>query len=277
MTRIDTHLHLWDLKQFPYSWCAGIPALNRTFTLADYREATAGLGVERAVFMECDVDEPHAPDEARHIQSLADADPFIAGLIASGRPERDDFPAQLETLLALPKLRGIRRVLHVVPDDVSTSDLFRENVRRLGPHGLTFDICMQARQLHLAHELVAACPEVQFVLDHCGGPDIKGGAFEPWAAGIRDLARLPNLACKVSGIIVNAAENWTPADLRPWVEHVVENFGWDRVVWGGDWPVCVLAGGIGAWIRASDELFAGTDPADREKLYRANAARIYRV
>jgi len=278
MSFVDTHLHLWDLSRLPYSWCAGIPTLNRSFLWSDYVAATAGCDIAKAVFMECDVDEPHALDEARQIQALAEAHPMIAGMIASARPERPDFPQQLEALLALPKLRGIRRVLHVVPDDVSQSALFAENLRLLAPHQLTFDVCAQARQLPIIADLVKKCPEVQFIIDHCGVPDVKGRAFDPWRADLAALAALPNTACKISGIVAYAdAESWTVADLQPWVDHVIAVFGWDRVVWGGDWPVCTLATSFGGWHQATLDLFQSATQDERDRLFRRNAERIYRV
>jgi len=277
MKRIDTHQHLWDLRQFPYCWCAGIPALNKSFLLDDFLAAAQGTGIEKTVFMECDVDEPHALAEARHVQSLADQHPLIAGIVASARPERADFPAQLEALLKLPKLRGLRRVLHVVPDETSQPALFAENVRRLAGHKLTFDLCVLARQLPLAIALAKQCSQVQFILDHCGVPDVKGLAFDPWRTHIAELAALPNVACKISGVVAYAGENWTVEDLRPWVEHVIACFGWDRVVWGGDWPVCTLTASLKQWVDASDNLFAAASPDEREKLFYKNAERIYRV
>lgn len=277
MHLVDTHQHLWDLTRLPYSWCASIPALNRSFTLPDYVAATAGTPVTKTVFMECDVDDPHQLSEALHIQTLADDHPLIAGLIASGRPERTGFAAHLDQLLHLPKLRGLRRVLHVVPDAVPQQPLFRENLRRLSAHGLTFDLCLLARQLPLGRDLADACPDVTFVLDHCGVPDVKGRAFEPWRTEIRALAERPNVHCKISGIVAYAGPAWTVADLRPWVEHVIACFGWDRVVWGGDWPVCLLGAPLTRWIEATAELTAGASADERAKLYHRNAERLYRV
>ncbi len=277
MKRIDTHQHLWDLRQFPYSWCAGIPALNKSFRLDDYLAAAKNVGIEKTVFVEGDVDEPHSLAEAQHIQLLADKNPLIAGIVAAARPERADFPAQLDELLKLSKLRGIRRVLHVVPDEISQSDLFAANVRRLAAHKLTFDVCVLSRQLPLALALAKKCPEVQFVLDHCGVPDVKGKAFDPWRAHIQELAALPNIACKISGLVAYAGENWTVDDLRPWVEHVVASFGWERVVWGGDWPVCTLTTTFQQWAEASDKLFVAATETQREKVFHKNAERLYHI
>ncbi|MGA9874913.1 MAG: amidohydrolase [Solirubrobacteraceae bacterium] len=277
MKRIDTHQHLWDLRLFPCSWCAEIPALNHSFLLDDYLAAAKDTGIEKTVFIECDVDDPNALAEAQHIQKLSEKNPLIAGIVASARPERPDFPAQLEALLKLPKLRGIRRVLHVVPDETSQMALFAENVRLLAAHRLTFDLCVLARQLPLAIALAQKCPQVQFVLDHCGVPDVKGRVFGPWRTHIQDLAALPNVACKISGLVAYAGENWKLNDLRPWVEHVVTCFGWNRLVWGGDWPVCTLTASLQQWIAASDALFSEATQIQREALFNHNAERIYRV
>lgn len=277
MKRIDTHQHLWELRRFPCSWCNGIPALNRSFLIDEYLVAAQGTGIEKAVFVECDVDEPHALAEAQHIQKLSERHPLISGIVAAARPERADFPAQLDALLQLPNLRGIRRVLHVVPDETSQSALFAENIRRLAACKLTFDLCVLSRQLPLAIVLAKQCPEVQFILDHCGVPEVKGKAFDPWRAQIAELAALPNVACKISGLVAYAGESWTVADLRPWVEHVVAVFGWERVVWGGDWPVCTLTASLKRWTEASDKLFSSASPIEREKVFYKNAERIYRI
>lgn len=277
MKLIDTHQHLWDLRQLPCSWCADIPMLNRNFLIEDYLAAAKDAGIEKTIFMECDVDEPYALAEAQHIQSLANTHPMIAGIVAGARPERADFPNQLEDLLKLPKLRGIRRVLHVVPDEMSQSALFAKNIRRLAPHRLTFDLCVLARQLPLTVALAGKCPEVQFILDHCGIPDVKNRALDPWRAQIANLAALPNVACKISGIVAYTRENWTVEDLLPWVKHVIASFGWDRVVWGGDWPVCTLTTSLKQWVDVALELVGDVTVEQQEKLFYRNAERLYRV
>jgi len=278
MQLVDTHQHLWDLTQFPYSWTAGIPALHRSFLLEDYAAATAGLGIAKTVFVECDVDEPHLLAEARHLQALAEHHPLIAGIVAGARPERDGFRAHLEELASLPKVRGVRRVLHTQPDALPAEPRFAENLRLLPEFGLTFDLCVLPRQLPAGIDLVRRCPQVAFILDHCGVPDVKGRALDPWREHIRTLAALPNVACKLSGLIAYAdPARWTVDDLRPWVEHVLACFGWDRVVWGGDWPVCTLAAPLARWVEATRLLTRGATAVQRAQLFHRNAERIYRV
>jgi predicted TIM-barrel fold metal-dependent hydrolase len=278
MHLVDTHQHLWDLRQFPYSWCAAHPTLNRSFLLDDYCAASADTGIAKTVFMECDVDDPHQLGEAQHIQRLADATPLIAGIVASGRPEQDGFRAHLEALAQLPKIRGVRRVLHVVRDDLCLEPRFADNLRLLPDFGLTFDVCALPRQHANIRTLVERCPKVTFILDHVGVPDVKARMIEPLRDGLARLAELPNVNCKISGLVAYAdAATWTVDDLRPYLEHAVACFGWDRLVWGGDWPVCTLSASLARWVEATRALTAGATAEQRAKLYHRNAERIYRV
>jgi len=276
---IDTHQHLWDLSQFPYSWCRDIPGLNRTFKVADYLDAIAGIGVQKSVFVECDVDEPHAMAEARHVLSLTNhPDNPIAGVVASCRPEQDDFAECVDQLAGHPNLKGFRRVLHNMPDETSQTPSFAPNVRRLADHGLSFDLCVQARQLPLALRLAEQCPDVQFILDHCGVPDVKGRRMDPWRDYIKQIGQLPHVACKISGLVAYAdPEHWTVEDLRPFYEHVVDCFGWDRVMWGSDWPVCTLSATYQQWVDAALELTKKVTERDRKRLFHDNAERVYRL
>lgn len=273
----DTHLHLWDPFVFTYSWCAGVPSLNRAFTIGDYLEAAKETEITKALFVECDVDEPNSAAEARLIAGIAREHPLIAGIIAAARPEREDFSHQLEELLLIEGVKGIRRVLHVVPDEVSGTTLFSDNLNLLGEKGLSFDLCVRADQLPLAAGLIHRCPGVQFILDHCGVPDIKGGGFAPWSVNMASIAELPNVVCKVSGLPAYASPGWGAGDLRLWIDRVVECFGFDRLLWGGDWPVCMLGGTLAGWVDASRELFAGASLDERSKLFHLNADRIYRI
>ncbi|MGD1029846.1 MAG: amidohydrolase family protein [Opitutaceae bacterium] len=278
MNLIDTHQHLWELERFPCSWCAGIPLLNRSFTLSDYRLAAAGLGIVKTVFVECDVDEPRALDEARHVQTLASGCPLIAGIVAGVRPEHPGFRRHLEQLAGLPQVRGVRRVLHTQPDEVSRSGMFVENLRLLPEFGYSFDLCVLSRQLPLAIAIVKACPGVPFILDHCGVPDVKGRAFDPWRDRIRALARFPNVVCKVSGLVAYADPGrWSVDQLRPWFDHCLECFGWDRLIWGGDWPVCTQVAALSEWVGAALSLAGGATREQQAAFFQHNAERVYRI
>lgn len=284
MPMIDTHVHLWDPSARSYPWLAtpGLELLNRSYSLADYQAASVGIGLAGGVFVECDPAADHALDEARFALDLASrpSSPLL-GVVARVSPEYASFRAELAALLALPgastRLKGARRVLHTQSDELSRSSIFRENVRALGRAGLTFDLCVLARQLPVAMELAAACPEVKFVLDHCGVPDVKGRALDPWRAELSAIASLPNVYCKISGLVAYAATDWTNDDLRPFVEHAIASFGWDRVMFGGDWPVCLLGAPLARWHAALSALLATASSDERDRLFHGNARRTYRI
>ena len=272
---IDTHCHLVDLAQLRYPWLAGAPALQQDFSIARYRAEAGPELVAELLYMEMDVDPAQMDDEVRVMAARA---PALRGMIAACRPEREDFPALLERLAAQPFVRGLRRVLHVVPDELSRAPRFAQNLRRLAAHGLSFDLCLQARQLPLGRALALHAPQVTFVLDHCGNPDIRGGALDAWRRDLRELAALPNVVCKFSGITTQAdPERWLLQDLQPVFEHVTDCFGWDRVVWGSDWPVCTPAASLTRWIAACRELTTGCSASERARLFSGNARRVYRL
>lgn len=281
MRIVDTHLHLVYLDKFRYPWLDGAGALNRQWDFPHYWAEAGKLGIESAVHMEVDVLPQQAEDEARFVLGV---DPHVVAAIAAAHPEAIDFPAHLDRLAAEPRIKGIRRLLQGDPDDLASGQVFRDNVRRLAAHHMTFDICIRPDQLALARDLVAACPDVQFILDHCGNPPIAGGDlarqgadFSAWRSGISQLAALPNVAGKISGIINHAPAGWTPETLRPAVEHVIDSFGWDRVVFGSDRPVLTLNGTLTQWVQGLKQIVAGAGPDDQAKLFSRNAERIYRL
>lgn len=278
MKIVDTHQHLWDLNKFSYTWTKGNATLNRSFGLTDYREATKGLDIAKTVFLECDVDEQFQVDEAKYICSLAEKkDNKLAGVVASARPEKAGFEEYLKKI-AHPNLKGIRRILHVVPDDTIDTPGFIANVNKLAAYHLSFDICVLARQLPLALRLIKECPGVQFVLDHCGNPRIMEKEFSPWSDRIAEIASHPNVVGKISGIITNAEpKKWTPMDLKPYVDHMIKSFGWERVMFGSDWPVCLLNGTLKHWADALKVITKDAGEAKQRKLFHDNAVRVYRL
>ncbi len=275
---IDTHQHLIYPGRYPYSWTEGSPQLDgQAFHLPDYLDAVAGAGIGGTIFMEAAVDDPHWPSEAEFVCGLTEQkNSIVQGVIAGCRPEsQDDFEAYIKEIRH-PRLVGFRRILHLVPDELSQQPKFSQNVRLLEKYDLTFDLCVLARQLPLGLDLARQCPNVRFILDHCGVPDIAGQALDPWRTHIRAMAEMPNVSCKISGVLAYCSpENATIEAVRPYVEHCLECFGWERVVWGGDWPVCLTATDLKNWLAVTRELVATADPKDQQKLFSQNAERIY--
>src|SRR5262249_40980635 len=212
----------------------------------------------------------------------------IAGVVAVARPEYDGFHEYIDRIAGQRLLKGLRRILHTEPDDLSTTTTFVENVRSLEDYGLTFDICVLARQLPLAINLVKQCPNVDFILDHCGNPNLRSdageGELDEWLERLREIAGLPNVVCKISGTVANpdlpgpaSPARWTAETLRPAVEGVIACFGWDRVMFGSDWPVCTLAASFKQWVEALSLLTQDAGAENQRKLFYENALRVYRL
>ncbi len=279
MQIVDTHQHLWDLDLFRYSWLDSLPALNRSFRMSDYLAAAKGLDVVKSVHLEADVDESYMLDETRHLLALGNQpDNPLEGIVACGRPESDDFKSYLDQIAGHPKLKGIRRVLHTQPDEVGQGVTFINNVAALSGYGLSFDLCVLSRQIPIAIRLVSKCPDVVFILDHCGVPQVKEKNLDPWRSYITEIAEFSNVSCKISGLVAYAdPQRWTTDDLRPFVEHAIASFGWDRVLFGSDWPVCTLSASYQQWVAALKEITRDAGEVNQRKLFRDNALRVYRL
>ncbi|MGA8438231.1 MAG: amidohydrolase [Candidatus Sulfotelmatobacter sp.] len=279
MQIVDTHQHLWDPDLFRYSWLNSLPALKRSFQMPDYLEAVKALNVVKSVHLEADVDEPYMLDETRHLLALADQpNNPLEGIVACGRPENEDFKSYLDQIAGHRRLKGIRRVLHTQPDEVGQGATFINNVAALSGYGLSFDLCVLARQLPIAIKLVAKCADVVFILDHCGVPQVKERNLDPWRSYIAEIASFPNVSCKISGLVAYAdPQRWTVEDLRPFVEHTIASFGWDRVLFGSDWPVCTLSASYQQWVEALRAITQGAGEVNQRKLFHDNAVRVYRL
>lgn len=273
----DSHLHIVDRKELAYPWLEGAGALNRDSLYEDYAREARRLGITDVLHMEVDVAENEIERETAYVKGLSrQPGSLLRGAIAACRPEDAGFPTYLERVLADPFVKGFRRVLHVVPDDVSEGALFRENIKRLGNTRLTFDLCVLPHQISKAIALADLNPDVRFILDHCGVPAIQKQLSEVWSAGITEIAKRPNVIVKISGVVAYAdPDSWTPETLRPFVEHCITRFGWDRVIWGSDWPVCTLGGNLSTWVAATHALMQGVSTDERDRLYRLNARRLW--
>jgi L-fuconolactonase len=276
---VDTHVHFWDPAELRYDWLATVPTINRPFLPADLADAATDLQLEKIVFVQADTASEQAIDEAAWISKLATAEPRIAGIVADARLEWGEaVRPQLEGLGTYPLVKGVRRLIQSEPLGFAVEDHFVRGVQILAQYGFTFDICIYHPQLVDVLSLVAQCPNVEFVLDHIGKPDIRRGLMEPWKRQIAQLASFPNVHCKLSGMVTEANPNaWTPADLRPYAEHVIESFGADRVMFGSDWPVATLASSYRRWFETALSLIAGLSADEQSKILRENAIRFYRL
>lgn len=277
---VDSHVHLYDVDRLRYGWLDRAPKLKRTSLLADFDRARGQIEVDKVVFAEVAVDPGLHLEEAGFIQGLANSDARLAGMVAHAPLENGK--AIEADLLALKKhriLRGIRRLIETERDPSFCLEApFLEAVKLLPKHGLTFDICVKHWALTYAIELARRCPEVTFILDHIGKPDIRHGLHEPWRSRIREMARLRNVVCKVSGVVTEADHaRWSKEEIKPYIAQVIEAFGFDRVMYGSDWTVSQLTHPYPVFVEILDEMLRGTSEAERRKLYRDTAIRTYRL
>lgn len=290
---IDTHQHLWDRSKLHLPWLAQAPSLlQRDFLPKDYREATAGKNV-RAIYMEVDVASTHLSTEADQILALAQSgsEQTVAATIG-GRPAWSGFKDWITSYAKRPELKGVRQVLHTPATwtGMCVHPAFVQGVRTLGELGLNFELTMRPTELGDAAKLIAQCPDTSFVLDHCGNGDPK--AFCPrlapelprscradvWKRGIDALAARDNVVCKISGICAFLPpDQWKAEHLAPVVNHCLDAFGPKRVMFGGDWPVCLLGGELDQWIKALEEIVSCRSAADQRALWSGNAMRVYRL
>lgn len=277
---IDTHQHLVYPDVAGYGWTEGIPPLaNKAFTLERYGELTAGSDVVGTLFMETGVDDADYKAETRFVADLArQSGSGILGVIASCRPEEDaGFEDWLDECEGLG-IVGYRRILHMMPDELSTTDTFRANVRKLGDRSQPFDLCMLPKQLKLGAELAQACDNTTIVLNHCGVPDIAGGGLDPWREDIAALAVLPNVYCKLSGLLAYCEPGEANQEaIQPFVDHVLEVFGPSRMVWGSDWPVVDLANGLPDWLSVTRSLFEALSADEATRIGHGNAKLLFNL
>ncbi len=285
---IDTHQHLWDLKKFRLPWLKKNEALARSYLPDDYRAATGELEkselappskVVKAVYMEVDVEPVQQNEEAEYLIELCKSGktPTVAAVI-SGRPASPDFGTYLKPFRDSKYIKGIRQVLHVpeTPAGYCLDKAFIAGVRQLGTHGLSFDLCMRNADLPDAVKLIDACPDTRFILDHCGNADVQSKDRTKWKKDMEAVAKRKNVVGKVSGFIASAKKGeWKVDDLAPIVNHTLEVFGPDRVMFGGDWPVCTLTATYRQWVDALRAIVRDRKAEEQRKLFHDNAERFY--
>jgi L-fuconolactonase len=277
---VDAHVHLYDPGVIPYGWMRGKPVLDRPRLMAQLDDGRGACEIEALVWIEVAVDPGQYLQEAAYVEGLARADQRIQALVAHAPLERGTaVTPDLEKLAAHERVRGIRRLVQDEADDAfCLQPGFIEGVRLLADFDLSFGIGVYHRQLASAVELVRRCPDVRFVLDHCGKPGIRDKLMEPWRTHITALAALPNVWCKISGLITEAdPQAWTREQLRPYIDHAIERFGFARVLFGSDWPVSEQTHRYGTWVDVVDWAVAEASNEERRSLFRDNAIALYRL
>jgi len=242
--KIDSHHHLWDLSIRPQEWMVGdnMDSVRRNFDADDLRSAIAGTGIEKTILVHATT----THDETYEMLALAETDSTIIGVVGWVQIDSPDAIKECEKYLTAPGgsyLKGIRdEAQDLLDSNYLSKPQSIKTVQELGKMGLTYDILTKTPELRAGIELVRACPDVQFVLDHISKPYISKGEIEPWKSLISELAAFENVSCKISGMVTEAKwNNWNDSDFAPYVDHIVESFTPNRIMFGSDWPVALLA------------------------------------
>jgi predicted TIM-barrel fold metal-dependent hydrolase len=277
---VDTHQHLWDLKKFTLGWINEKHPLRSNFTPVEYAEAVRGLNVVKSVYMEVDVVPEQQQAEADYVIDLCKSrTTTMVAAVVSGRPAGENFSAWAKQFQNSPYVKGIRQVIHVpsTPAGFCVKPEFIRGVRLLGDLNLSYDLCIRPTDLPDVIKLVDECPGTRFILDHCGnGPIGISADRTQWKRDLEALAKRKNIVSKVSGVIVQGKKGkWTIDDLAPVINHTIDSFGWDRVMFGGDWPVCTQAASYREWVEALKEIVKDRKEDDQRKLFHDNAVKFY--
>jgi len=273
--RIDAHQHFWAYDAEQYPWIPKATPLHRDWYPADLEREQAKVDLHGSIAVQA----RQTVEESRWLLTLADHAPVIRGVVGWVDLRSPTVSWELEELAKHPKFVGVRHVVQDEPDDdFLTGADFVRGLRALAAHKLRYDLLIVPRQLPAAVRLVAQLPEQPFVLDHIAKPPIKAGGMSPWREQIKQLALAPNVFCKVSGMITEADhQGWKPEQLKPYLDVVFEAFGTKRLMFGSDWPVCLLAGSYQQVYGVVDEYTRGLAEAERVGIFGGNAARFYGV
>jgi L-fuconolactonase len=271
---VDSHQHFWQAGQFDYPWMTPqVELLCRDYLPPMLAPILNRNGVDKTILVQAS----NSIAETRWLLSLADQNSFIAGVVGWIDLQSEEVGAQLAEFVGHPKFKGVR---HLVESEAADDWLTQANVirglRELGSRGLAYDLLVHTRHLKHAEKAVAQCPDLRFVIDHMSKPPIAGGEIDEWAHGVKQLATHPNVSCKLSGLVTEANwTNWRVEDLKPYVETALEYFGPGRMMFGSDWPVCLLAGSYDRVLGAAQSLLAELSEEDQNRIFGDNAIDVY--
>lgn len=273
--RIDGHQHFWSLARGDYGWLTpDLAPLYRDFLPVDLEPMLTAAGIEGTVLVQA------APTvaETEYMLSLADSNAFIKGVVGWVDFEAADAPAQIEALTAHPAFVGLRPMIQDIDDPVwMLEDALTPALEAVQKHNLTFDALTLPRHLTPLQQLLERHPKMRVVIDHGSKPLIRDDVIEGWAEDMAALARNTDAWCKLSGLVTEAAPDWTVDDLRPYVEHLLNTFGPSRLIWGSDWPVSTLASSYERWLDTTGVLLQALTETERNAVLGGNAAQAYNL
>lgn len=279
MKVIDTHAHFWNVEKFDYPWIEKGSVFDRNFLLEDYQDASSNIAIEKIVFVECNCTPGDSWKEVNWVREYARMDPRIRGIVAHvPLTDAANVDARLERMAAIPLIKGIRHNIQWNEPGFATNEVFIQGVKKVHQKGLHFELCLTHDQMDETLELVRRCPEVRFVLDHCAKPGIKSGSKEPWMTQMRQMAQFENVTCKISGLVTEADwAAWKAEEVLFYCKYAAEVFGISRIMFGSDWPVCTVAGGLEKWYALTQKMTWHWTTSEREDFYFNNGERVYEL
>jgi L-fuconolactonase len=273
---VDSHQHFWQVGRFDYPWMTpDVGLLSQDFLPATLEPLLARHGVGRTILVQAS----NSVEETGWLLSLAESNPFIAGVVGWVDLQSDDVGLQLDQFAAHAKFKGVRHLVESEPaDDWLTQKVVTRGLHELAQRGLSYDLLVHTRHLKYARQVVEQSPELRFVIDHVAKPPIKSHEINQWAAGLKQIAAAANVWCKLSGLVTEADwAHWRVEDLIPYVDTALRYFGPARMMFGSDWPVCLLAASYDQVLEAFDTLLADLSEEDRELIFSGNASAFYRI
>ena len=273
---IDSHQHFWQVGRFDYPWMSSeVEVLYRDYLPPMLEPILKEHNVAQTVLVQAS----NTIEEMRWMLSLADAHPFIAGVVGWVDLMSDEIEQQLDELTSHPKFKGVRHLVESEPmDDWLVQPSVLNGLRILARHNVSYDLLVHTRHLKRVKRVAESCPELRLVVDHLAKPPIARGEIKEWAQEIKELAAYPNISCKLSGLVTEADHaSWQMDDLRPYVELALESFGAGRLMFGSDWPVCLLAASYGQVLESFQSLFADLNEDERSRIFGKNATEFYRL
>ena len=273
---VDSHQHFWQVGRFDYPWMdSSVEVLFQDYLPAQLKPALDRLEISKTVLVQAS----NSVEESRWLLALAKQNPFIAGVVGWVDLKNTDVDQQLDELRADPKFKGVRHLVESEPDDdwLVQPEVMR-GLQRLSKYDLTYDLLVHTRHLKFIEQVVEACPDLRLVIDHMAKPPVSSGEVTPWFNALRPVAANKNIHCKLSGLVTEANwSSWKTIELRPYVESALELFGPERLMFGSDHPVCLLAASYDRVLDSFREILRDLSDDDRERIFAINATEFYRL
>ncbi len=271
---IDAHVHFWQYNKQRDSWMEEMKLLQKDYLPGTLSSTLKNNGVDACVAVQASQEEL----ETHFLVELAKTNPFINGVVGWVDLQKEDIEQRVDYFSQYPVIKGWRHIVQAEPDDFLGRTNFQRGVKILQRYNYSYDILIYHQQLKPALEFVAAFPDMKLVIDHCAKPDIAHKKIDDWKIGIKEIAKHPNVYCKLSGLLTEAKwKEWSPADFYPYLDVVFEAFGTDRLLFGSDWPVILVSGMYIQWKSLLEKYMERFTPEDRAKVFGDNAIRFYNL